>query len=117
MLHFTKSEIWGRLVVMFRLVRVLLRLAALLLGRLYPLGVRSFLVVPVIVIMQRIPFYWENDDSFMIAGIIACTLNYSTLNSENRLEMTVFKESTSIVVVKFQSETTALITLNFSKFT
>lgn len=101
MLHFTKFEIWGRLVVIFRLVRVLLRLAALLLGRLYPLGVRSFLVVPVIVIMQRIPFYWENDDSFMIAGIIACTFN----------------ESTSIVVVKFQSETTALVTLNFSKFT
>lgn len=35
---------------------------------LYPLGVLSLLlVIPVIVIMQRIPFYWRSDESVMIA--------------------------------------------------
>lgn len=39
-------------------------------GTFYPLGVRSVLVIPVIVIMQTIPFYWGNDESVMIASMI-----------------------------------------------
>lgn len=36
----------------------------------YPLGVPLVLVILVIVIMQRIPFYWGSDESVMIASMI-----------------------------------------------